>query len=51
MVASCRICLVEFEPKTPTVPVVNGSVHCGCYDKLQRYALKEQQVSELKWRG
>jgi hypothetical protein len=31
---SCRICLVEFEPKTPTIPVVNGAVHYGCYASM-----------------
>lgn len=43
----CRICLVEFEPKTPKVHVVSGAVHEGCYDKYVREEAAKDRASGL----
>lgn len=32
----CSICHIEFEPKTVSIPVVDGRVHYGCYAKFTR---------------
>lgn len=42
----CRICLVEFEPKTPQVPIVNASVHVGCYQAYTRAEEKKFTPAE-----
>ena len=41
----CRICRVEFEPKTTKVRVVNGAVHHGCY---QAYLIREGESFHYK---
>ena len=31
MAEKCARCGIEFEPKTPRIPVIGGHWHYGCY--------------------